>query len=122
MTQGPFMARGVRRPFRAAVGARWRYLSGASLYVRMVLAVTLALCLALLIGTLNEARVAAGLQQQANQAASTNAHLRQDIAATARQVSAAESDATIEREAHRLGYFLPGEPWVVTIPSTSPVP
>lgn len=122
MAQGPFTARGVRRPFRAAVGARWRYLSGATLYVRMVLAVTLALCLALVAGALNEARVAAGLQQQANQTASANVRLRQDIATTARQVAAAESDATIEREAHRLGYFLPGEPWVVTIPPTSPLP
>jgi hypothetical protein len=117
-TRGPISVRDRRNVWLAhAEGARWRSFAGAPLYVRAVLAITAALCLALLAGTLNEARVAAGLRQQASQATAANTRLRLDTAAVMREVTAAESNATIEHEAHRLGYFLPGEPWVVTVPA-----
>lgn len=106
-----------RRWMTRAVATRRRFLDGATLYVRMVLGITAALCLALLAGTLNEAHVAAGLRAQAGQTASANARLRADITTTMRLALAAESDATIVREAHQMGYFLPGEPWVVTVPA-----
>lgn len=80
----------------------------------------LVICVALLIATVAEAWVRHGIEQQVAAAQAQNAALQRDIAATGRSITAAESPATIEREARAWGYIRAGDHPAIVVTANSP--
>lgn len=92
----------------------------APLATRTLFWAVMVICGALLVATLSEAWVRAGVERQVAAAQARNAALQRDVAATGQAIVVARSPDTIEREARAWGYIRLGDhPVLVVAPKTN---
>lgn len=76
---------------------------------RTLLWATLAICLALVLGSASECWVQLGIERQVRTVQQRNTAIQQNITTTTNALKTAQSPDTIEREARAWGYARPGE-------------
>ena len=91
----------------------------APLATRTLFWAVMVICGALLVATLSEAWVRAGVERQVAATQARNAALQRDVAATGQAIVVAQSPDTIEREARAWGYVRPGDHPVLVVPNAN---
>ena len=91
----------------------------APLATRTLCWAVMVICGALLVATLSEAWVRAGVERQVAAAQARNAALQRDVVATGQAIVVAQSPDTIEREARAWGFIRPGDHPVLVVPNTN---
>lgn len=91
----------------------------APLATRTLFWAVMVICGALLVATLSEAWVRAGVERQVVAAQARNAALQRDVSALGQAIAVAQSPDTIEREARAWGYLRPGDQPVLVVPAAN---